>query len=221
MEIAFGDLPEADLIVDAVYRGGDAGHYGDDPLDKLLHCGNMGGFRIVGSAKGPTYRLVALYTTFGDLDWPDQLDRTTGRFIYYGDNKDPGRELHETPKGGNQLLRHCFDAMHVAPHRRRSVPPFFVFSKTGHGRDVRFHGLAAPGAPRMPETEDLVAIRKTHGTVRFQNYRATFTILNAPRIERSWIDSLGKGRPFTSSTPSTWTAWVERGTYEPVTGSTA
>jgi hypothetical protein len=218
--IEYRDLESADLIVDAIYRGGHAGHYGDDPLDKLLHCGNMGGFRILGTAKGPAYKLVALYTTFSDSDWPDQLDPLTGRFIYYGDNKDPGGELHGTPKGGNQLLRHCFEAVHVAPHRRRLVPPFFVFSKTGRGRDVHFHGLAVPGAPGLTETEDLVAIWKTRGSVRFQNYRATFTILNAPRIERPWINSLGKGQAFTASTPGAWKTWIEHGTYEPLTGST-
>jgi len=219
MDIQFAELPKADVIIDTIYRGGDAGHYGDDPIDKLLHCGNMGGFRIVGSGKGPAYKLVALYTTFDDPDWPDDLDRVTGRFTYYGDNKDPGRELHETPKGGNQLLRHCFDAIHVVPPRRRAVPPFFVFSKAGRGRDVRFHGLAAPGAPGMLETEDLVAIWKTKGSERFQNYRAAFTILNAPRIERRWIDAILAGDPFTPFAPSAWIAWVERGSYERLVAS--
>ena len=218
METPFAELAKADLIVDAVYRGGDAGHYGDDPLDKLLHCGNMGGFRIVGSAKGPAYKLVALYTTFDDPDWPDDLDQRTRRFVYYGDNKDPGRELHETPKGGNQLLRHCFDAIHVVPHRRRSVPPFFVFSKVGRGRDVRFHGLAAPGASGLPEMEDLIAIWKTKGSERFQNYRATFTILNAPRIDRRWIDAVLVGNPLGPDAPGAWGAWVEQGRYEALGG---
>jgi hypothetical protein len=216
MEIAFEELPKANLVADAVYRGGEAGHYGDDPLDKLLHCGNMGGFRIVGSAKGPAYRLVALYTTFDDADWPDSLDRGTGRFVYYGDNKDPGRELHETPKGGNQLLRHCFDAIHITPHRRRSVPPFFVFSKAGRGRDVRFHGLAVPGAPGTSETDDLVAIWKTKGSERFQNYRAIFTILSAPRIERQWIEALLAGESAQLFAPDVWVAWVESSRYEPL-----
>jgi len=218
MEIPFAELSKSDLAVDAVYRGGDAGHYGDDPLDKLLHCGNMGGFRIVGSAKGPAYKLVALYTTFDDTDWPDSLDRGTGRFLYYGDNKDPGRDLHETPKGGNQLLRHCFDAIHVTPDRRRSVPPFFVFSKAGRGRDVRFHGLAVPGAPSASEADDLVAVWKTKGSERFQNYRAIFTILNAPRIERQWIDALLAAESPRLFAPDAWIAWVESGRYEALAG---
>ena len=94
-----------------------------------------------------------------------------------------------------------------------------MFSKAGRGRDVRFHGLAAPGAPGMLETEDLVAIWKTKGSERFQNYRAAFTILNAPRIERRWIDAILAGDPFTPFAPSAWIAWVERGSYERLVAS--
>ena len=41
--IPFPALPTADLIVEAVYEGGTAGHTGDDPLSRLLHVGNQGG----------------------------------------------------------------------------------------------------------------------------------------------------------------------------------
>ena len=41
--ISFDELAEADLIVDAVYLGGAANNAGDDPLNKLTRCGNMGG----------------------------------------------------------------------------------------------------------------------------------------------------------------------------------
>ena len=114
--------------------------------------------------------------------------------MYYGDNKSPGHGLHETPKGGNIVLREAFEALHVRPHRRREVPPFFVFSRTGRSRDVRFEGLAAPGASGVTESEDLVAIWKTTGAERFQNYRAVFTILDAPSISRSWVNEVVAGR---------------------------
>jgi hypothetical protein len=40
--ISFDELAKADLIVDAVYLGGAANNAGDDPLNKLTRCGNMG-----------------------------------------------------------------------------------------------------------------------------------------------------------------------------------
>ena len=39
--IPLSALPTADLLVDAVYEGGIAGNTGDDPLSKLLRCGNQ------------------------------------------------------------------------------------------------------------------------------------------------------------------------------------
>jgi hypothetical protein len=40
-----------------------------------------------------------------DPDWPDTVDRESGTFVYFGDNKRPGRALHETLRFGNELLR--------------------------------------------------------------------------------------------------------------------
>jgi hypothetical protein len=94
------------------------------------------------------------------------------------------------------------------------VSPFFVFSKAGHSRDVRFEGLAAPGAPGVPEAQDLVAIWKTTGTERFQNYRAIFTILDAPSISRSWINEVVAGRgSLATGAADAWTDWVVAGNY--------
>jgi hypothetical protein len=45
----FEGLMEADLIVDAVYQGGHKGNTGDDPISKLMGCGNQGGCRITKS----------------------------------------------------------------------------------------------------------------------------------------------------------------------------
>jgi hypothetical protein len=68
----------------------------------------------------------------------------------------------------------------------------------------------------MPETEDLVAIWKTKGSERFQNYRASFTILKVPRIERRWIDALLVSESGGPTTPGAWISWVEHGRYEPL-----
>jgi hypothetical protein len=62
--VAFDQLLSADLIVDCVYRGGQAGGFGDEPLSKLLPVRNLGGFRSHGR---PT-KLVALYTSGEEPD---------------------------------------------------------------------------------------------------------------------------------------------------------
>ena len=94
--IKFNELKDADLIVDAVYQGGNKGNAGDDPISKVLGCDVQGGFRYFGRKKG-----IILYSSLSNPDWPDFLDEQTGQFTYYGDNKSPGHLLHDTPKGGN------------------------------------------------------------------------------------------------------------------------
>ena len=49
---------------------------------------------------------------------------TTGQFIYFGDNKTPGHQLHETTRGGNEILRRAFEFLHASPPMRAMVPPF-------------------------------------------------------------------------------------------------
>src|SRR4051795_5789743 len=98
--IPFTDLADADLYVDAAYEGGTAGTFGDDPISRLIPCGNRGGFRVVTRPSDRRHALVVLYSTLADTDWPDQLDLDLGRFTYYGDNKHPGHELHQTHRGG-------------------------------------------------------------------------------------------------------------------------
>ena len=122
--IKFNDLKKADLIVDAIYKGGTAGNAGDDPLHKLLGCGIQGGFRYLGSSRQLSSKLVVLYTSMADPDWPDYIDEQTGQFIYFGDNKSPGHLLHDTPRKGNVILRDCFEAIHTCD--RKKTPPFFV-----------------------------------------------------------------------------------------------
>lgn len=204
-------LGSCDLVVGATYLSGD-GSLADEPINRLLRCGNQGGIRTRG--RSGARALVVLYTTFADKDWPDSLDEAQGRLVYYGDNKSPGHELHETPKGGNIVLREAFEALHVRPDRRSQVPPFFVFSKAERSRDVRFEGLAVPGGAGVTESEDLVAIWKTTGTKRFQNYRAIFTILNETSISRSWVDEVVAGRgSLAPGAPPAWRDWVVAGNY--------
>lgn len=83
------------------------------------------------------------------------------------------------------ILRDAFDATHADEARRRSVPPFLLFSKAAtKGRNVTFRGLLAPGAATMAADDDLQAVWRSTGGLRFQNYRATFTVLDEQVITR-------------------------------------
>ncbi|MCG8086114.1 MAG: restriction endonuclease [Candidatus Thiodiazotropha taylori] len=217
--VPFEELHNCDLIVDAVYEGSSDGKLAGEPISNLLPGGgNMGGFRIAG--KGQDKQFVVLFTTGEDKDWPDHIDLNTGQFTYYGDNKTPGHELHDTPKGGNLVLRRAFELIHSSTNQRQLVPPFFVFNKSPtakSSRAVQFKGLAVPGFPGMSATEDLVAVWKTTKGQRFQNYRSVFTILDVPVVPRAWLRELMKGEPSPVGDPQPWKQWVEKGHYKPLT----
>lgn len=126
--VPFQVLASFDLVIDAIYEGGSSGSTSDDPISRLLPgSGNQGGFRAAG--RGERKSFVVLYTSGEDRDWPDTIDLSTGKFVYYGDNKTPGHELHDTPRRGNRVLREVFGSLHSSPPDRAAIPPFFVFSK--------------------------------------------------------------------------------------------
>jgi hypothetical protein len=211
----FKDLLDADLIVEAIYEGGPKDDVSADPISKLLKCENMGGFRITGSKKTHEYKMCGIYTDLINSDWPDIIEKETGKFIYYGDNRNHGRNLHDTPKGGNQLLKYVFEQLHLG--NRKVIPPFFLFSKSGRRRDVVFQGIAVPGHPDMNENEDLVAIWKLKGGKRFQNYKSVFTILDVATIKREWIEDIQKGNTYSPNAPKEWVQWIQTGFYKPLT----
>ncbi len=213
--IPFEDLANQDLYVDAIYEGGNVTGLASDPLSKILPgIGNQGGFRA--SGKGENKKFVVLYSSGEDKDWPDSLNPSTGQFIYFGDNKSPGHELHDTQRGGNLILRNVFEDLHTS--KRETIPPFFIFQKyptARSNRSVQFKGVAVPGFPGISFTDDLVAIWKATNQQRFQNYRAMFTVLDVPKISREWIDNLNNGIPLLGA-PSTWLKWVQKGSYTPL-----
>ncbi len=193
MEVPFEQLEQADLIIDCVYKGGTAPNMSAEPFHKLIPgCENAGGFRKKlredGSGK---YAYVVLYTSMQELEWPDYLEEETGIFRYYGDNREPGKELTDTKKKGNKILETVFQLLNEGTHLE-DIPPFLVFKKTGRGRDIQFLGLAAPGNPKISPDRDLIAFWRTIKEKRFQNYEAYFTILNtgADAIPRKWIEAL-------------------------------
>lgn len=216
--VGFADLASADLIVDGLYDGGTRGSVADDPLSRLLPVGNQGGFRYNGSPRAGTVRLAALFTTAAEADWPDALDPHTGVFTYYGDNRSPGRELHDTQRAGNLLLRNTFELSHGSGVDRRKVPPFFLFQKSTPGRRIMFRGLLVPGAATLTSDDELVAIWRSTAGLRFQNYRARFTVLDAGHISRQWIDDIMAGRAIDSERcPPAWKAWIGERVFLPLT----
>jgi len=205
----FADLPAADLQVDATYRGGRFGNASDAPLPRLLNVSNSGGFRYRGSVG--SLELVVLVSSFGDPDWPDSLDRETGVLTYFGDNKEPGQELHSTPRRGNELLQRVFEDAHSGRDGRRKVPPILAFASTGEWRDVIFLGLAVPGTSDEQASEDLVAIWRTKTGRRFQNYRARFTVLDISTVSRTWITDIINGNAHSKNAPKQWLSWIDSG----------
>ncbi|WP_374251153.1 hypothetical protein [Micromonospora sp. R77] len=217
MVVPFHSLQDADLIVDAVYKGGLRGSVADDPLGRLLPVGNQGGFRYAGSPLRGSVRLVVLYTSGVEPDWPDVLDEQTGEFTYFGDNRHHGRELHGTPRRGNILLRDVFAACHGDSVSRQRVPPFLLFAKAATGgRDVLFRGLLAPGEPTLSADDDLQAIWRGAQGMRFQNYQTRFTVLDAGIVPRAWLMDLVAGSPLSDNCPGVWREWVHGRSYRPM-----
>lgn len=207
-------LSEAPLKVDAVYKGGNYKNVRDDPLCVLLEgVGNQGGFRPARKLSNKQeFSYVVIYTSGQELEWPDYLDPETGVFRYYGDNRRPGSEMHDTRHGGNELLKDVFDKLHTG--RQSEIPPFFLFGKTGRGRDVRFLGLAAPGSQHISPDKDLVAFWRTMDGRRFQNYEAYFTVLDLGEevVTREWIDALRRGDGAADKyAPKCWKRFVKYG----------
>jgi hypothetical protein len=80
-----------------------------------------------------------------------------------------------------------------------------------------FQGLAVPGNARINPQDALVALWAQNKDGRYQNYRATFTILDIPEIDREWLSDLEKGNGYTSThAPKVWKKWIDDGKYTPL-----
>lgn len=202
----WSSLDAQDLIMNRRYVGGKLGTLKDEPIHLLLPVGNMGGIRTATSNNRKMPYLVALFTTGKVPEWPDSIDLLNGRIEYWGDNKKARVDMHNTPSGGNRLLRDCFRLLSLGD--RSAIPPFFLFEHAGADRDVFFRGLLVPGWDGMPAAENLVAVDVQTDGIAFQNYRARFTVLGAQKIDREWVSELRSGRQPQSHAPSEWTHWV-------------
>lgn len=187
----YSKLDAAPLIIDAVYRSNGT-LFGDDPLGKLLpKVENQGGFRRVKRCDDSGYLAYVVLYISQEIEWPDFLDRETGVLRYYGDNRTPGKGLHDTHKRGNKHLREIFSMIDV-PTERKNIPPFLVFQWAGSKFDAKFLGIAAPGNPNIPTDRELNAIWRSSKGDRFQNYEAYFTILDTGQdeIDKRWLEAL-------------------------------
>lgn len=212
MFFSFDELSTAPLVVDAVYEGGwQSKNIADEPLSKLFTgvgsgIGNSGGFRKSGTSNHSGY--CVLFTTGSVPDWPDHIDLKTGCFTYFGDNKKAGRPLSQP--SGNRLLEHVFSDIHSKEDARSKSIPFLIFEKyptERSNRSVRFRGLAVAGFDGRTSSEDLVAVWRSNGDQRFQNYRALFSILDEGVVSKEWLADPRNN----DLMPKTWKHWLKTG----------
>lgn len=214
------------LYVDAVYKAdSNKKNMSTEVLSKLLGVKNQGGFRYLGKTEMP--KLVILFSSGEDIYWQDEMDNSLGIFMYYGDNKTPGNDLHKTNLHGNEILRYIFNlAASDDEDIRKMLPPILVFKKAG-GRDVKFLGLAVPGIKGKPSKEWLTAVWGCNKEGdRFQNYKALFTILNTSSgsaieegfgINLAWINDIEDGNAYDSPyAPKVWKKYVQKKKYSPL-----
>jgi hypothetical protein len=214
--IPFSHLGGSDLVVDAVYesnRDVTGGSIAGEPLNKLMGVGNLGGFRPKSGTKGIMFAVIT--STGVEAEWPDSLDPYTGIYTYFGDNRTPGAEMHQTKQRGNLLLKNAFELAHGESEvARASCPVFFIFEWAGKARDHIFRGLAIPGSEFLAPGEDLVAVWRTVKGQRFQNYRASLTVLNEASISGTWLrDSISAGELLVNheKAPNSLVRWIRTG----------
>jgi hypothetical protein len=214
------------LYVDAIYKADpNKKNFSAEVLSKLLGVKTQGGFRYLGKTESP--KLVILFSTGEDIYWQDEIDNSLGIFLYYGDNKTPGNDLHKTNLHGNEILRYIFNlAASDTEEDRRKIPPVLVFSKAG-GRNVKFLGLAVPGIKGKPNKDWLTAVWGCNEEGdRFQNYKAFFTILNTSTgsayeqgfgINLAWLNDITEGHAYESDyAPKTWKNYIKKRRYSPL-----
>lgn len=216
--IPYSQIENADLLVDAVYEAGKEKDLRGEVLSKLMHIGNVGGFRkckkVINGKKVNEVGYVCIFSTGEELEWCDEIDRTLGRFTYWGDNRKAGNPIDKTSLGGNAFLQDIFRKLSAG--NRYAIPPIFVFSKYC-GRDAIFLGLAVPGDHRTRPQDSLVAVWAQNSAGRYQNYKAIFTILDVPCIDRRWLVDLEMNNGYASKyAPTAWKEWIDSGTYKPL-----
>ena len=215
MVVEFNELSKSDLTVNEIYKGGSQSGKGSEVLCKLIPgISNSGGFRI--KSFGQNDFLGLLYADNKHPEWINIFSSETGKFVYYGDNKDPDISVVDSNKRGMKFLNRVNDRL--LNGNRNQIPPILAFVKAGQGWDVRFIGLAVPGFIQGEDTLDFleeVSYRQIDGVV--YNYRSTYTILNIDVISREWLNDIINGMAYTSEHVSdVWKKWVDDSEYNPL-----
>lgn len=181
---------------------------GADPLHKLTGVGNSEGFRMKTVKGTKRAALCVLFTTGAASEWPDGWAED-GNYVYYGDRREAGKDVLDTPRKGNQLLAAVAAQVKRGVAGRRSVPPFLLFEKDspGKGRDVRFEGLLVPAS----DPSWLQVHRQTHPDGPLANYRASFRPLQVRDLSRLWLNDVIHGHSDGSSAPRAWLDWISTG----------
>lgn len=206
-----------DLIVDEIYEGGNFGNKKDDVISKLFKVSNSGGIRYLKPKDKPP-KIIVLFTTGEEIDWPDEVDIETGVVTYFGDNKTPGVDIDS--KKGNKQIKAVFDNLEK---NREAIPPIFIVKKQlmPNSNSIKFIGLAVPGTYKKSE-DDLSAIWKSKGGSRFQNYKIKLSILNVNKIKKEWIEDIYNDKGLESEfAPSYWLDWIKTGNLKPLKSSKA
>lgn len=216
--IKYEEIPNQKYITtDAIYQNG--GY--KDATCVLMNVSNGGGFR---PCLGKKYYVI--HSNKKDVDWPDHLDSEIGLYTYFGDNKEPGFELHSKP--GNKFLKIIFDKISYGTREERmKIQPIFLLENNKENGGVQYKGLLVPGFPNINEKEYLVALWASKGNKeRFQNYKALFTILdpsegsikepNDERLNLQWLEDIKNGKCYESEyAPIAYKRWVDKGEYTP------
>lgn len=208
--ISYNNIDTSNLVIDCLYE--DSREPGSpingQPLLRLFPgIGNMKGIRVIGNT--PLWKLYVLTSTEIESDWPDSLDEATGLLTYWGDNRTPGKEIHDQP--GNRFFREIFARAASGLEERRRVPPGFYFTHGDIGRDMVFRGMIIPKTNEMANSEELISVWRTSYGRRFQNYRARFSVLDATEIDLRWVRSVIEGDELGELAPPAWKNWIENG----------
>jgi hypothetical protein len=114
---------------------------------ELVPCGNQGGFRYSGSRKKKRLRMVVLYTSGADPDWPDELDRETGLFTYFGDNRADLVAIWRTANDQRfQNYRSTFTVLDVASVPRAWITELVAGEMLGPSCPTSYRKWADTGA---------------------------------------------------------------------------
>ena len=142
-EFGFEELPDAPLLIDAVYKSGPDKNIKAEPLTRLFpKLANVGGFRKSLRADGSGLPgFVVIVTSDKEPEWPDYLDVENGIFRYYGDNRSAGKDIHDTQKKGNELLRDVFQWLGEGGESLKKYLRFLSSEEPEHGLILSSSGL--------------------------------------------------------------------------------